>query len=143
MDKPALLGVLEKDSMLLDLAGAAMYKTREPKGSTRLSFPQISEGKKCRNRELAISVISDVLYRYPDPRSVQSADEIRDYMANVMYAPWRQARPTTFLWTNALFLPNLITVRRPLHFSMNSWNLSQATSMSPLQSSHLETRQTA
>jgi hypothetical protein len=96
MDKPALLSILEKDSALIDLAGAAMYKIREPKGSTRLSFQQISDGKKRRNRELAVSVISDVLRRYPDPGSVQSADVVENYLAEVMYRTLSPGKSESF-----------------------------------------------
>jgi hypothetical protein len=85
MDKPAIIRALEADPRLVDYAGMAMYKIREPVGNTRLTFQQITVGKQTRNRQLAVRIITQVLERYPDPQGIQSVDEVKNYMAEVMY----------------------------------------------------------
>ena len=80
-----LLQAIQRDRHLLDTAAAAMYKIREPRGSTHLSFDQISPGKQARNRELAIQILGSVLTRYPDPSKISDPSEIKIYMAEQMY----------------------------------------------------------
>src|SRR5690606_10656336 len=80
-----LLQAIQRDRHLLDTAAAAMYKIREPRGSTHLSFDQISPGKQARNRELAIQILGSVLTRYPDPSKISYPSEIKIYMAEQMY----------------------------------------------------------
>lgn len=80
-----LFRALQQDERVLDLAAAAMYKIREPRGSTRIAFERVSPAKKARNRELAVQILTAVLARYPDPLRVSSPDEIKTFMAEQMY----------------------------------------------------------
>jgi hypothetical protein len=85
MNQIDLFRTLQQDEHVLNIAAAAMYKIREPKGSTRLSFEQLSPHKQARNRELAVQILRTVLERYPDPTKVSSPDEVKVFLAEQMY----------------------------------------------------------
>lgn len=96
MNQIDLLRVVEKDQRVLDIAAAAMYKIREPKGSTRRSFDQLSHAKQARNRELAILVLRAVFERYPDPSTVASPAEVKVFLAEQMYMLLAPRKSETF-----------------------------------------------
>ncbi len=85
MKQLSVIQSLKQDTFALDYAAAAMYRIREPIGSTRLPFSEISSGKQTRNRDLALRTLTAVFEQYPDPTEVRDPDILKDFLAEQMY----------------------------------------------------------
>lgn len=96
MKKPAFISALEADHTALRHAGAAMYKIREPKGSQRVNYDDITLSKQKRNQELAIRLVTQVFTHFPDPSKTESSEELMDYMAEQKYQILSPLKSETF-----------------------------------------------
>lgn len=85
MNKLDVIKTLEQDMFTLNSAAAAMYRIREPVGSTRLAFDQISSNKQARNRELALQTLTAVFEKFPEPTEISDPKVVSEFLAEQMY----------------------------------------------------------
>lgn len=136
MNKLDVIKTLEQDMFTLNSAAAAMYRIREPVGSTRLAFDQISSNKQARNRELALQTLTAVFEKFPEPTEISDPKVVSEFLAKQMYRtlsprkseqfPFDQRTPyarSYYRDTADRFLENfLLPLARRLGRVMRRWN---------------------
>lgn len=85
MNNVDLVKFMSENDEFLNSAAAAMYKVREPAGSKRLAFQQISPAKQQRNKELALQTLRGVVEQFPNLSQTPDPEVVKDFLAEQMY----------------------------------------------------------